>query len=113
VNELSKQDLRRILIEPKNSLLKQYKQIFKLNGVDLEIEDNALDIIIDNTLKRKVGARGLRGELERLLIDIMFDFPFDEKVKKCVIDQDYVLGKRSKPILLDDNSKEIEYEREN
>ncbi len=100
IHELYKDDIKRILIEPKNSLIKQYKKIFEYNGVELEFEDKALDVIVENTLKKKVGARGLRGELERVLIDVMFEFPFDDNVKKCIITEDYVKGKVNFPLLV-------------
>lgn len=85
LNPLDKETLRNILTEPKNSLIKQYKKLFEIDGVDLEIEDEALDVFVENTLQLKLGARGLRALTEKVFTELMFDI--DQ------LDNDYFLTK--------------------
>jgi ATP-dependent Clp protease ATP-binding subunit ClpX len=75
LDELSADSLVRILTEPKNALLKQYKKLFEIEGVNLRLTDSALAAIADEALKRKSGARGLRAILESCMLDIMYDIP--------------------------------------
>lgn len=75
LGEITKEDMVRILSEPKNSLLKQYKKLFELDGVELSFEDDALNSIAQKALDRKTGARGLRSILEEILLDIMYELP--------------------------------------
>ena len=72
---LDRDALRRILTEPKNALVKQYVELFKMDGVTLEIEPAALDIVVDRAVEFKLGARGLRGIMEGIMTDLMFDLP--------------------------------------
>ena len=88
-DELDKEALIRILKEPKNALVKQYKKIFELDGIDLEFTDDALDIIVGKTIENKIGARGLRGPMENIMNTAMFNMP-SENIKKLVVDKDYV-----------------------
>lgn len=88
-DELDKEALIRILKEPKNALVKQYKKIFELDGIDLEFTDDALDIIVGKTIENKIGARGLRGTMENIMNTAMFNMP-SENIKKLVVDKDYV-----------------------
>jgi len=104
LDELSAESLVRILTEPKNALLKQYKKLFEIEGVNLRLTDNALTAIADEALKRKSGARGLRAILESCMLDIMYDIPSKEDVKECVIGEEVVLKKEA-PILLYEPSK--------
>ncbi|WP_319405316.1 ATP-dependent Clp protease ATP-binding subunit ClpX [uncultured Desulfosarcina sp.] len=104
LDELSAESLVRILTEPKNALLKQYKKLFEIEGVNLRLTDNALAAIADEALKRKSGARGLRAILESCMLDIMYDIPSKEDVKECVIGEEVVLKKEA-PILLYEPSK--------
>jgi len=90
LESLNHETLIRILTEPKNALLKQYKKLFELEGVDLEFTQEALHFIADKTLEYKLGARGLRSICERIMTDAMFEIPGQEDVKKLVIDLDYV-----------------------
>ena len=87
--ELDKEALIRILKEPKNALIKQYKKIFELDGIDLEFTDDALDVIVGKTIENKIGARGLRGTMENIMNTAMFNMP-SENIKKLVVDKDYV-----------------------
>jgi ATP-dependent Clp protease ATP-binding subunit ClpX len=104
LDELSADSLVRILTEPKNALLKQYKKLFEIEGVNLRLTDSALAAIADEALKRKSGARGLRAILESCMLDIMYDIPSKEDVKECVIGEEVVL-KKEEPILLYEPSK--------
>jgi ATP-dependent Clp protease ATP-binding subunit ClpX len=104
LDELSAESLVRILTEPKNALIKQYKKLFEIEGVNLRLTDSALAAIADEALKRKSGARGLRAILESCMLDIMYDIPSKEDVKECVIGEEVVL-KKEEPILLYEPSK--------
>lgn len=81
--------LRRILIEPKNSLIKQYKKLFDIDGVKLEIEDKVLDFIVDKAIEFKLGARGLRSICEAILTEAMFELPSDKAIKEFTVTLDY------------------------
>ena len=93
ITALSKLDMKaltRILVEPKNALVKQYKKIFELEDVDLEFTDEALDEIANLALKRNIGARGLRSIVENTLLDLMYEIPSDKKIKKITITRRYL-----------------------
>jgi ATP-dependent Clp protease ATP-binding subunit ClpX len=101
LDPLSIVDLSRILTEPKNALVKQYQKIFQRESVDLIFEDDAIEAISEQSIKKGSGARGLRSIIENLLKDIMFeipDIPDDKKMRKCIITRETVLEKE-KPIL--------------
>jgi ATP-dependent Clp protease ATP-binding subunit ClpX len=104
LDELGVETLIRILSEPKNALVKQFKKLFELEGVNLRFTDSALSGIAKEALKRKSGARGLRAILETCMLDIMYEIPSVENVKECVISEDVVLNKEE-PILLYEQSK--------
>jgi len=104
LDELSAESLVRILTEPKNALIKQYKKLFEIEGVNLRLTESALSAIADEALKRKSGARGLRAILESCMLDIMYDIPSKDDVKECVIGEEVVL-KKEEPILLFEPSK--------
>lgn len=91
---LDKAALRSILTEPKNALIKQYVHLFKMEGVDLHISEDVLDMIVDKALEFKLGARGLRGICEAIMVDFMYDMPGDENgPKELVVTLDYALEK--------------------
>lgn len=90
--ELGKDALKKILTEPKNALIKQYKKLFKMNGIEMTIDENALDVIVDEAIKTKVGARGLRSIVEKVLLDDMCDLPGSD-TKELSMDKDYVTNK--------------------
>ena len=90
----------RILKEPKNALIKQYQKLLAIDGVDLEFKDNALELIAEETLKLKIGARGLRNVMEKVLTNIMYDY-CDKYGKKVTVDKKYV----SKILKIDDSIK--------
>ncbi|MEA3279069.1 MAG: ATP-dependent Clp protease ATP-binding subunit ClpX [Thermodesulfobacteriota bacterium] len=104
LNELNKSSLIRILLEPKNALLKQFKKLFEIEGVTLRLTDGALSAISKEALKQKSGARGLRSILESCLLNIMYDLPSIKNVKECIIGKDVVLNKED-PILLYEQTK--------
>lgn len=92
LEELDKEALIRVLVEPKNALVKQYQKLFDMDHVELVFEDDALDAIADEALKRKTGARGLRAILENVMMDIMFDIPSREDIARVRINKDAILG---------------------
>jgi ATP-dependent Clp protease ATP-binding subunit ClpX len=104
LDELNAEALIRILKEPKNALLKQFKKLFEMEGVNLRLTDSALSAIAQEAMKRKSGARGLRAILEGCMLDIMYELPSVESVKECVIGEDVVLHKED-PILLYEQTK--------
>ena len=85
--------LRRILTEPKNALVKQYKELFKMDGVTLEFDKAALDAIVETAIEYKLGARGLRGIMETIMTDLMFNLPNGAKDNKIRITKKLVLEK--------------------
>ncbi len=93
VSNLDREALVRILIEPKNALVKQYQKIFGLENVELEFSEDALEAIADQAVLRATGARGLRAILEEVLLNVMYDLPSRSDVEKCVIDASVVLDK--------------------
>ena len=88
LNPLDKEALQRILSEPKNSLVKQYIELFRLDGVTLEFEDEALDYVVNKALEYKLGARGLRSIMESIMMNVMYETPSTRK-KKLVITREY------------------------
>ena len=89
LDQLDRGSLRRILTEPKNALIRQYQKLFELDGIKLEVEDEALDLIVDTSIKNKLGARGLRSICERVMADAMFEAPSARK-KTFKLTADYV-----------------------
>ncbi len=90
LDPLSKEDLVSILKEPKNSLVKQYKQLFHMDDVELEIEEEALEVIAQKALDRKTGARGLRSIMEGVMRNVMYEIPSRDDVEKCVVTKETV-----------------------
>jgi len=99
LDELDEAALIQILMEPKNALVKQYQKLLKLEGVDLEIREDALLAVARRAMERKTGARGLRSILERALLEVMFDLPSVENVKKVVVEAN-VITDGAKPIVI-------------
>ena len=91
VSNLDRAALVRILIEPKNALVKQYRRVFELDSVELVFSDDALDAVAEQALLRGTGARGLRAILEEVLLEVMYDLPSRSDIGKCVIDRSVVL----------------------
>lgn len=99
LDSLDKKTLMRILKEPKNSIIKQYKKLFELDGVELSFEEEAVEAIAQKTLDRKTGARGLRAIMEKAMNNLMYTLPSDETVESCIITKDMINGV-GEPILL-------------
>jgi ATP-dependent Clp protease ATP-binding subunit ClpX len=99
LGELNASALIRILKEPKNALIKQFKKLMEIEGVNLRLTDSALTAIAEEAMKRKSGARGLRAIMEKCMIDVMYEIPSMENVKECVIGEDTVINQED-PILL-------------
>ena len=99
LNELDRDALIRILKEPKNALIKQYRKLFSYDGVKLSFEDDALDAIADLAVERKTGARGLRSIMEKAMMDVMYTIPSDNTIKECVITKACVLDGAS-PLII-------------
>ncbi|MDD6032461.1 MAG: ATP-dependent Clp protease ATP-binding subunit ClpX [Oscillospiraceae bacterium] len=98
LEDLSVDQLVRVLKEPKNSLLKQYAELFSIDGVELVMGDDALQAVAEEAVKRKTGARGLRNVMEELLMDLMFQVPSDESIRKVIITPEAV-RKEAAPLL--------------
>ena len=99
LDELDAGALMKILIEPKNALVKQYQKLLAMEGVELEFRDHALSAIAKRALERRTGARGLRSIIEHALLDIMFDLPSLANVQKVVVDEGAITGD-AKPLLI-------------
>ncbi len=110
LDELNESALIRILKEPKNALIKQYKRLMEMEGVNLRLTDSALSAVANEAMKRKSGARGLRAIMESCMMDIMYEIPSMENVKECVIGEDTVLNKED-PILLFEQPKKQAQDR--
>jgi len=90
LNELTEDELVRILTEPKNAMVRQYQKLMKMDGVDLEFEDDALHALAAMAIKRKTGARGLRSILEHLMLDVMYELPMRDDITHCTITREMV-----------------------
>jgi ATP-dependent Clp protease ATP-binding subunit ClpX len=104
LDELDEDALMEILIEPKNALAKQYQKLFEMDNVKLKFTDGSLRLIAREALERKAGARGLRGILEEIMLNVMYDLPSQTNVKECIISEDVVL-RTKEPILVYENEE--------
>jgi ATP-dependent Clp protease ATP-binding subunit ClpX len=93
LNPLDRSTLKRILTEPQNALVNQYKKLFKMENVELTFEESALDYIVDQAVKFNLGARGLRSICEAILTDAMFEIPSDKSVKVFLVTEEYAKSK--------------------
>ncbi len=107
LNQLDKNALVDILTKPKNALVKQYKKLLEIDGVQLEIDEGALEVIADRAIERKIGARGLRAIMEEIMLDVMFEIPSRENVEKCVVTKDTVLHRHSPELVLGEQKKAL------
>ena len=103
LRELDKQALIRILTEPKNSLVKQYKKLLKYDNVELEFDKDALEAIVNKALERKTGARGLRSIVEEIMRDVMFEIPSNPKIEKCIITKNTVENNEPPKLIINAN----------
>jgi ATP-dependent Clp protease ATP-binding subunit ClpX len=99
LEDLDQAALERILVEPKNALIRQYKKLFEVENVQLRFTDGALKAVAEQALKRKSGARGLRAILESVMLDLMFDVPSDPEIKEVVVSED-TINKGDKPLVV-------------
>ena len=99
LDDLNEKSLVRILQEPKNSLIKQYQELFKLDGAKLTFKDNAVKEIAQKAINKKTGARGLRSILENILLKTMYDLPSKDNVEEVIVDIGAAKG-QSQPILV-------------
>ena len=103
LKELDKDALKQILVEPKNSLVKQYKKLFEIDDVELVFKDEAIEEIVNKAQERKTGARGLRSIIEEIMTDIMFEIPSNPKIEKCIITKETVLNKKEPEVIINEN----------
>ncbi len=99
LNQLSKDALIEIISKPKNALLKQYVKLFKMDNVELEIQEEALNAVVEYAVERKTGARGLRAIMEKVMMDAMYDVPSNKDIIKCIITKEVVTDSK-KPIYI-------------
>ncbi len=107
LDELTREALIEIVTKPKNALVKQYKKLVALDGVDLEFDQEALEVIVDKAIERKTGARGLRSIIEEIMRDVMYDIPSNKKIAKCIITKETVLENKKPEIIIDENKKPV------
>ena len=105
LEDLDEKSLIKILQEPKNSLIKQYQELFKLEGVKLTFKENAIRKIADKAIDKKTGARGLRSILENILLKTMFDLPGQENIEEVIIDMGAAKGQNDPIIVHSKNAK--------
>ncbi len=106
LQDLDRNALIKIVTEPRNALVKQYKKLFELDDVELEFQAEALEAIVDKAIERKTGARGLRAILEDIMRDIMFEIPSNPNIEKCIITKETVLN-GEKPRIIINEKKDI------
>lgn len=106
LNELNEEALIKILLEPKNALIKQYSKLLEMEGAELEVRPAALQAIAQKALERKTGARGLRSILEQALLDVMYELPSQQNVAKVVIDET-TITQSAKPLLIYDEQPKV------
>ena len=104
LEQLDEEALIKILTEPKNALVKQYKKMLELDHVELEFEQDALKEIAKKAIERKTGARGLRSIIEGIMLDVMFDLPSREDIEKCIVTKESVLDKEFPRLVLKDGT---------
>ncbi|GBD89149.1 ATP-dependent Clp protease ATP-binding subunit ClpX [bacterium BMS3Abin03] len=104
LQELSEEAMMNILTEPKNAILKQYKKLFMMEGIELEFDPFAIEQVVKRAIERKTGARALRSIIEDFMLDIMYELPGKKDVEKCIITKD-VIESRSEPLYLKTDKK--------
>ena len=103
LKELDKEALKKIVVEPKNALVKQYKKLLEIDGVELEFKEDALEAIVNKAIELKTGARGLRSIIEGIMTDIMFEIPSNDKITKCIITKETVENGKEPEVVVDEN----------
>lgn len=107
LDELDRKAMIRILTEPKNAIIKQYQKLFDLDDVALEFDEDAIEEIADLTIKRKIGARGLRSVIEKSMNDVMFDLPSEDNVETCRVTKGVIDGIEKPQIVYADNVLDV------
>ncbi|WP_022859152.1 ATP-dependent Clp protease ATP-binding subunit ClpX [Bifidobacterium magnum] len=107
LHELTRDDLVRILTQPDNALVKQYRKLFAMDGVDLLFTDEAVEAIAELSIERRTGARGLRSIIERILEDVMFQLPSLSDAAEVIVDEDAVRGRHAVQIIYDDHQPSL------
>ena len=102
LQDLDREALIKIATEPKNALVKQYKKLLEIDGVELEFTREALEAIVDKAIERKTGARGLRSIIEEIMRDIMYDIPSDSRIEKCTITKETVLQNEKPDVVINE-----------
>jgi ATP-dependent Clp protease ATP-binding subunit ClpX len=110
LSSLDREALVKILTEPKNALARQYQRYFAMDGVELTFTDDALDAIADEAIAHKTGARGLRTVLEERLMEVMYEIPGRDDVKKCIVNGD-VIKNKTRPLMVTASGKQVEAEK--
>ena len=108
LKDLDRDALIQILVEPKNSLVKQYQKLFEIDGVELVFEQEALEAIVDKAIERKTGARGLRSIIEERMRDIMFEIPSNPDIEKCIITKETILDNKGPELVINKNKNKEE-----
>lgn len=103
LKELDKEALKKIVTEPKNSLVKQYKKLFEIDGVELEFQEEAIEAIVDKAIELKTGARGLRSIIEDIMTDIMFEIPSNPRIEKCIITKETVQNSKQPEVIINED----------
>ena len=111
LKDLDKEALIKILVEPKNSLVKQYQKLFEIDGVELVFEQESLEAIVEKAIERKTGARGLRSIIEEIMRDIMFEIPSNPNIEKCIITKGTVLNGEGTQIIIGENKNKNKTEK--
>ena len=104
LEELTEESLIRIMKEPKNALIRQYQKLFEIDGVELEIEDGAVQEIARRAIARKTGARGLRSIFEKAMMDIMYEIPSRDDIEKCIITRETIAEHKAPNLVLKSES---------
>ncbi len=108
LKDLDREALIQILVEPKNSLVKQYQKLFEIDGVELVFKQEALEAIVDKAIERKTGARGLRSIIEERMRDIMFEIPSNPDIEKCIITKETILENKGPELVINKNKNKEE-----
>jgi ATP-dependent Clp protease ATP-binding subunit ClpX len=105
---LTLEDLKQILTEPKNAVVKQYQRFFAIDNVELVFTPDAIEATARQALERKTGARGLRSAIEEVLLEVMYEIPSHDNISKCIVDENVILN-RSRPLLVTIGGQELNY----
>ncbi len=108
LDELNLDDLKQILTEPKNAVVKQYQRFFAIDNVELVFTPDAIEATARQAIERKTGARGLRSAIEEVLLEVMYEIPSHDNISKCIVDENVILN-RSRPLLVTIGGQELNY----